>query len=55
MFGVHQDRDGKWYFWNETYSDKIGPYDTISECKRKSREYVDYLDLEEEHDNEQYN
>ncbi len=53
MLGVHQGRDGKWYFWNETYSDKIGPYETNEECKRKSMEYIDYLDLREKEEGNQ--
>jgi len=48
MIEVHQNKDGKWYFWNETYSDEIGPYDSYAECRRKSREYVNYLDSEED-------
>ena len=53
MFGVYQDKEGKWYFWNETYSDKIGPYETNEECKRKSMEYIDYLDLREKEEGNQ--
>ena len=30
---IFQDKIGKWHFWNETWSDAIGPYDTEEECK----------------------
>jgi hypothetical protein len=36
--------DGKkWYFWNETWSDKIGPYDTEDIARTKLAEYCDEL------------
>jgi len=39
---VHLDEDGSWYFWNETWSDKHGPYDSketaITEMHKYSRE-----------------
>ncbi len=41
---IFQNRDGKWYFLNETRSDKIGPYDTEAECRKKLKEYINYLD-----------
>jgi hypothetical protein len=25
---VEQDADGKWWFWDETWADKYGPYET---------------------------
>jgi len=46
MLTIRQNKDGKWYFWDEIWSEEIGPYDTISECRRRLKEYTDYLDLE---------
>jgi hypothetical protein len=41
---VHQDaQDGKWYFWDETWADRCGPYDTREIADQKAKEYGDYL------------
>lgn len=26
--------EGKWYFWNEVWLDRIGPYDTREDAKK---------------------
>lgn len=36
---VFQDKIGKWYFWNETWSDATGPYNTEEECNIALDEY----------------
>jgi len=37
--------EGKWWFWDETWSDRVGPYDTEAEAKQKIKEYTEnYLD-----------
>lgn len=34
MRPVFQDeKDGKWYFWNEVWTDSYGPYDTQAEAQ----------------------
>lgn len=33
---VHQDSNGKWFFWDETCSDKLGPFDS----EKKANEYL---------------
>lgn len=39
---VHQDKDDqKWYFWNEVWADRFGPYDSEDEAREKVREYVE--------------
>lgn len=30
---VHQGEDGKWYFWDETWSFEEGPYETEVEAR----------------------
>ena len=40
---VHQSKDGKWYFWNETLADKEGPFDTEGESRKRLKEYGEYL------------
>lgn len=43
---VHLCKDGKWYFWDEVYFDKLGPYNTKEECQtaldRYCREELGY-------------
>ena len=36
---VHQNKDGKWYFWNEILADEYGPYNTEDECNIGLDEY----------------
>ena len=31
--------DGKWYFWLETWNNKIGPYNTKEEAKEALTRY----------------
>ena len=35
---VHKDKDG-WYFWDETWADRYGPYKTEEECRQKLDNY----------------
>lgn len=41
---VHQDRSGEWFFWDETWCDRIGPYDSreaaTSALARYCKEYL---------------
>lgn len=42
---VYRDTsDNKWYFYDETWSDSYGPYDTEEEADRKCAEYAKYLE-----------
>ena len=43
---VHE-KDGKWYFWDETWSDRIGPYDSEQEANKKIRDYAHFLETGE--------
>lgn len=36
---VHKDGD-KWYFWNEIWSDRFGPFDSKEEAEYKLKEYA---------------
>ena len=38
---IHQNKDGKWYFWDEIWSYEYGPYDTHKECAKALRNYCD--------------
>jgi hypothetical protein len=29
---VHEE-NGKWYFWDEAWADRYGPFDTEKECR----------------------
>ena len=33
------EQDDKWYFWNETWSESHGPFNTREEAVAKLREY----------------
>jgi len=40
---VHQE-DGKWYFWDETWADRHGPFETKEEADKELDKYVkEYL------------
>lgn len=42
---IHQDSvDKKWYFYDETWSDRLGPYDTEQEATEACRRYAEGLD-----------
>lgn len=41
---VHQNADGKWYFWNETETEELGPFDTEDIATEKLDEYAKKLD-----------
>lgn len=44
MDPVYQDKETeKWFFWDETWADSVGPYDTEEECREDLRLYVIYL------------
>lgn len=36
--------DGKWYFYDETWSTRYGPFDTEEEVKREFAEYCKHLE-----------
>ena len=40
----HQDEQRKWYFYDETWSDLIGPYDTFADAQIHLKKYCEYLD-----------
>ena len=35
--------DGKWYFWDETWSFKHGPFDTEEEAREELSRYAEDL------------
>lgn len=39
---IHE-HEGAWYFWNEIWEDKIGPFETEEDCKQEYYRY--YGDL----------
>lgn len=45
---VQQGDDGKWYWCDETWSEKYGPYDTREEAKIDCSEYCKRLFAEED-------
>jgi hypothetical protein len=36
---VHQEGDGKWWFWIETWADRIGPYETKEQAESELTRY----------------
>lgn len=40
---VHKHEDGKWYFWDETWSDEIGPFADEDEARRQLELYCETL------------
>lgn len=40
---LFEDKDGFW-FWDETWSDRIGPYKTESDVRHGLKAYANYLD-----------
>lgn len=41
------EREGKWFFWDETWSYDYGPFDTEEEAKRNLKAYTRFLDIGE--------
>lgn len=37
------EENGKWYFWDETWTERQGPYETEEECGQSLSKYCDYL------------
>lgn len=37
---VHQDDDGTWWFWTETWADRNGPFNSENEARVALKEYV---------------
>jgi hypothetical protein len=35
------ESNGKWYFWNETWSDSYGPYDTLEQVQMAFSDYCE--------------
>ena len=40
------DEDGKWYFWDETWSNTYGPYDSEDKARVDLDWYVKFLNGE---------
>ncbi len=40
---VHEE-EGKWWFYDETWADRLGPFDTEEEARIAISEYADFLD-----------
>ena len=41
-------KDGKYYFWDETDADSLGPYDTPDEAIQGLKDYCAYLEKDTE-------
>jgi len=37
------DRNAGWYFWNETWSDAEGPFESEASCREACNEYAKNL------------
>lgn len=40
---VRQNEDGSWMFWDETWSQEHGPFETKKEAQENLAKYLDYL------------
>jgi hypothetical protein len=40
---VHQNQDGKWYFWDEVWAYEYGPFDTEDGARKQLTEYCDKM------------
>ena len=36
---IHQNKDGKWYFWDECWDFEEGPFNTKEEAEKELDEY----------------
>lgn len=43
MDPIHQNEDGKWYFWDETWSFEEGPYDSQPEAAEALDDYYRHV------------
>ncbi len=34
------EKDGKWYFWDETWSELSEPFDSEEECREELNKYI---------------
>ncbi len=41
--GCNDTRDPGWYFWDEIWSDAMGPYDTEEVCRKRLCAYAKAL------------
>lgn len=39
MNPIHQNADGKWYFWDECWYVEFGPYETQAEARKALKKY----------------
>lgn len=44
---VFQDEDGKWYYWDQTWSDTVGAFETKEEATSECMRYCHYLNTGE--------
>jgi hypothetical protein len=44
---VHKYED-EWYFWDEVWYDRIGPYETEELCRADLERYCKWLNIERE-------
>ena len=41
---VHHDEDEGWFFWEETWADRQGPYPTEEIARKELARYVHFID-----------
>jgi len=42
---VHEE-NGEWYFWNETWADRHGPFENEEAARKALAKYCEYLDMQ---------
>ena len=45
MNPIHEE-NGKWYFWDETWAHRMGPYDSREKVEKEFKSYIDIIEWE---------
>jgi hypothetical protein len=43
---IHEE-NGQWFFWDETWADRLGPYPTEARARQRLEQYCHFLDTGE--------
>ena len=43
LIEVLHKHEGSWWFWDEAWSERMGPYDSEDEARKAMNKYVDLL------------
>ena len=40
---IHEDEDGNWHFWDETWANRFGPYSSEEKARKALKAYSNEL------------